>query len=123
MFLGLRMMSKIEVTTNKNIDHETAIKDIVTGFLVTISNPLTIIAFIAATFLCELFNGTNKLSRFILIVLGIFIGSFIWWLILCSFSIKFKERLTPKFIRKINLISGGLIFIFGILLVISIKGI
>ena len=48
MFLGLRMMSKIEVTTNKNIDHETAIKDIVTGFLVTISNPLTIIAFIAA---------------------------------------------------------------------------
>ena len=48
MFLGLRMMSKIEVTTNKNIDHETAIKDIITGFLVTISNPLTIIAFIAA---------------------------------------------------------------------------
>ena len=55
------------------------------------------------------------------IVLGIFIGSFTWWLILCSFSIKFKERLTPKFMRKINLISGGLIFVFGILLVISIK--
>ena len=26
MFLGFRMMSKIEATTNKNIDHETALK-------------------------------------------------------------------------------------------------
>ena len=123
MFLGLRMMSKIEVTTNKNIDHETAIKDIITGFLVTISNPLTIIAFIAAiSYVNYLMEQINYLGSF-LIVLGIFIGSFIWWLILCSFSIKFKERLTPKLMRKINLISGGLIFIFGILLVISIKGI
>ena len=123
MFLGLRMMSKIEVTTNKNIDHETAIKDIITGFLVTISNPLTIIAFIAAiSYVNYLMEQINYLGSF-LIVLGIFIGSFTWWLILCSFSIKFKERLTPKLMRKINLISGGLIFIFGILLVISIKGI
>lgn len=123
MFLGLRMMSKIEVSTNKNIDHETVIKDIITGFLVTISNPLTIIAFIAAiSYVNYLMEQINYLGSF-LIVLGIFIGSFTWWLILCSFSIKFKERLTPKLMRKINLISGGLIFIFGILLVISIKGI
>ena len=121
MFLGLRMMSKIEVTTNKNIDHETAIKDIITGFLVTISNPLTIIAFIAAiSYVNYLMEQINYLGSS-LIVLGIFMGSFIWWLILCSFSKKFKERLTPKLMRKINLISGGLIFIFGILLVISIK--
>ena len=123
MFLGLRMMSKIEVTANKNIDHETAIKDIVTGFLVTISNPLTIIAFIAAlSYVNFLIEQIDYLGSS-LIVLGIFIGSFIWWLILCSFSVKFNERLTPKLMRKINLISGGLIFIFGILLVISIKGI
>ena len=123
MFLGLRMMSKIEVTANKNIDHETAIKDIVTGFLVTISTPLTIIAFIAAlSYVNFLIEQIDYLGSS-LIVLGIFIGSFIWWLILCSFSVKFKERLTPKLMRKINLISGGLIFIFGILLVISIKGI
>ena len=83
MFLGLRMMSKIEVTTNKNIDHETAIKDIITGFLVTISNPLTIIAFIAAiSYVNYLMEQINYLGSF-LIVLGIFIGSFTWWLILC----------------------------------------
>ena len=123
MFLGLRMMSKTHVTTNKIIDHETAIKDIITGFLVTISNPLTIIAFIAAlSYVNYLMVEINYLGSS-LIVLGIFVGSFIWWLILCSFSKKFKERLTPKFVRKINLISGGLIFILGILLVISIKGI
>lgn len=121
MFLGLRMMSKIDVTTNKIIDHETAIKDIVTGFLVTISNPLTIIAFIAAlSYVNYLMEEINYLGSS-LIVLGIFIGSFVWWIILCSFSIKLKEQLTPEFVKKINLISGGLIFILGILLVISIK--
>tara|TARA_B100000575_G_scaffold118921_1_gene94689 strand:+ start:579 stop:1193 length:615 start_codon:yes stop_codon:yes gene_type:complete len=123
MFLGLRMMSKIDVITNKNIDHETAIKDIVTGFLVTISNPLTIIAFVAAlSYVNFLMEQINFIGSF-LIVLGIFFGSFIWWLILCFISMKLREQLTPKFVRKINLISGGLIFIFGILLVISIKGI
>jgi len=123
MFLGLRMMSKIDVITNKNIDHETAIKDIVTGFLVTISNPLTIIAFVAAlSYVNFLMEQINFIGSF-LIVLGIFFGSFIWWLILCFISVKLREQLTPKFVRKINLISGGLIFIFGILLVISIKGI
>lgn len=121
MFLGLRMMSKIEIANHKNLDHETALKDIVTGFLVTISNPLTIIAFIAAlSYVNYLMEQINYLGSS-LIVLGIFIGSFTWWLILCSLSIKFKDRLTPNFMRKINLISGGLIFVFGILLVISIK--
>tara|TARA_Y100001958_G_C21164883_1_gene497928 strand:+ start:176 stop:790 length:615 start_codon:yes stop_codon:yes gene_type:complete len=121
MFLGLRMMSKINVTTNKIIDHETAIKDIITGFFVTISNPLTIIAFIAAlSYVNYLMEEINYLGSS-LIVLGIFVGSFAWWLILCSFSKKFKEKLTPRFVRKINLISGGLIFLFGILLVLSIK--
>ena len=123
MFLGLRMMSKIEIANNKNLDHETALKDIATGFLVTISNPLTIIAFIAAlSYVNYLMVQINYLGSS-LIVLGIFIGSFTWWLLLCLLSIKFKDRLTPNFMRKINLISGGLIFVFGILLVISIKGI
>tara|TARA_B100000963_G_scaffold184866_1_gene160684 strand:- start:383 stop:997 length:615 start_codon:yes stop_codon:yes gene_type:complete len=121
MFLGLRMMSKIDMQTNQNIDHENAIKDIVTGFLVTISNPFTIIAFVAALSYVNFLMEEISYIGSILIIFGIFSGSFIWWLILCSISINFKERLTPKFIQKINLISGGLIFIFGILLVISIK--
>ena len=84
MFIGLRMMSKIDVTTNKNISHETAIKDIVTGFLVTISNPLTIIAFVAAlSYVNYLMEQINYLGSF-LIIFGIFSGSFIWWLVLCS---------------------------------------
>ena len=71
MFIGLRMMSKIDVTTNKNISHETAIKDIVTGFLVTISNPLTIIAFVAAlSYVNYLMEQINYLGSF-LIIFGI----------------------------------------------------
>jgi len=45
----------------------------------------------------------------------------VWWTVLCTISIKLKNNLTPGFLRKINLISGSLVFIFGILLVFSIK--
>jgi len=123
MFLGLRLMAKIEANKTKNVNHETALKNIFTGFLITISSPITIIAFVAAlSYVNYLMEQINYLGSF-LIIFGIFLGSFIWWVILCSFSIRLKEKLTSGFIRKINLISGGLIFIFGILLVINIKGI
>jgi len=124
MFVGLRLMSKVPVSVeDQHIDHETALKDVITGFLVTISNPMTMIAFIAAlSYVNYLMETINYLGSTFL-VLGIFFGSFFWWLILCFISIKLKDKLTSSFIRKINLVSGGLIFAFGVLLVVGIKGI
>ena len=82
---------------------------------------MTVIAFVAAlSYVNFLMNEINFFGS-VLIVLGIFLGSIIWWTILCTISIKLKNNLTPSFLRKINLISGSLVFIFGILLVFSIK--
>ena len=89
----------------------------------TVSRALSITAGFIGLFIITGLDKGNFLPNSLADIFGIFSGSFIWWLALCSISIKFKERLTPRLIRKINLISGGLIFIFGILLVISIKGI
>ena len=123
MFIGLRMMTKVPNTSSDNALHETVFKDALTGFLVTISNPMTMIAFIAAlSYVNYLMETINYLGSTFL-VFGIFFGSFFWWLILCFISIKLKDKLTSSFIRKINLVSGGLIFAFGVLLVVGIKGI
>ena len=121
MFIGIRMMLKTTDATNQRVIHESILKDILTGFLVTISNPITIIAFIAAlSYVNYLMEKINYLGS-TLIVIGIFLGSLAWWLTLCFISVKLKERLTPNFMRKINLFSGSLVFIFGIILALSIK--
>ena len=122
MFIGLRMMTKVPNTNSDNALHETAFKDALTGFLVTISNPMTIIAFVAALSYVNYLMEEISYVGSLLIITGIFFGSFFWWLALSSLSIKLKDKLTSNFLRKINLISGSLVFIFGILLVLSIKG-
>lgn len=122
MFIGLRMMTKIPNTNSDNTLHETAFNDALTGFLVTISNPMTIIAFVAALSYVNYLMEEISYFGSLLMISGIFFGSFFWWLALSSLSIKLKDKLTSNFLRKINLISGSLVFIFGILLILSIKG-
>ena len=67
MFVGLRMISKFKDPIKKEIDHETIIKDILTGFMVTISNPMTLIAFIAVlSYVNYLLVEINFLGLFML---------------------------------------------------------
>ena len=121
MFLGLRMIAKIPNTNSDNTIHETSFKDLFTGFLVTISNPMTIIAFVAAlSYVNFLMEEINFISS-VLIVTGIFIGSLAWWSILSYLSLLFKDKLTGNILRKFNIGSGFLIFAFGVLLIISIN--
>jgi len=123
MFLGCRLMSQTPISSNQNLHQITTLKGIITGFIVTISNPMTIIAFVAAlSYVNYLIEQINYI-RSSLIVIGIFLGSLSWWTILSVISIKLRENLTSKFMRNVNLSSGILIFIFGIFIVISIKGI
>ena len=116
-------MSQTPISSNQNLHQITTLKGIITGFIVTISNPMTIIAFVAAlSYVNYLIEQINYI-RSSLIVIGIFLGSLSWWTILSVISIKLRENLTSKFMRNVNLSSGILIFIFGIFIVISIKGI
>ena len=122
MFIGLRMMSKVpDSLEGQQIQHETALKDTITGFLVTISNPMTIIAFVAALSYVNYLMEEINLIGSVLIVSGIFIGSLAWWSILSYLSLLFKDKLTGNILRKFNVGSGFLIFAFGILLIISIN--
>jgi len=74
IFIGVKMMSKKKFSSEENIpvDHETNIKDFVTTFIVTLSNPMTLIAFIAAlSNIHSLFDEINFIKSTV-IVSGIF---------------------------------------------------
>ena len=82
----------------------------------TLTNPATILSFIA------IFAGlgitqTSRLSS-VTLVIGVFTGSMLWWLVLISGVTYLRNRLTPqrlaRFNRGASKVFGLLIFGFGV---------
>ncbi|MBV7508915.1 LysE family translocator [Bacillus sp. sid0103] len=81
-------------------------------FLLTLTNPMTILSFVG------IFSGLGLTQAnegsVVTLVLGVFMGSGIWWLLLCFVVGLFKEVLKKQTLIWINRLSGLIIFLFGI---------
>lgn len=90
------------------------------SFLLTITNPLTILSFAA------IFAGLGLVSKDVgytpaaLLVLGVFLGSALWWLLLSGSVSLFRSKLGFGALRWVNRTSGTLIFGFGIAALLSL---
>ena len=83
-------------------------------FFLTLTNPITILSFAAIFAGLGLTENTGDYASAGLLVLGVFCGSALWWLLL-SFGISlFRERVTSQWMLWINRFSGGIVFAFGI---------
>ncbi len=89
-------------------------------FLLTITNPMTIISFAAIFASLGLGNNVGDYGSAALLVLSVFIGSAAWWLILSGLVSLLKGKITPRVVLWINRISGAIILTFGIIAVISV---
>lgn len=78
----------------------------------TLTNPTTILSFIAVFAGFGLGASPNYFAACIM-VLGVFIGSALWWLFLSTGVAIFHSRVTPAWMRNINRLSGAIIFAFG----------
>jgi threonine/homoserine/homoserine lactone efflux protein len=81
--------------------------------LLTLTNPATILSFVAVFAGMGLGAAPDYRSASIL-VLGVFLGSAIWWLILSNGVSLFRARVTPQWMQGINRFSGCLLFAFGL---------
>jgi threonine/homoserine/homoserine lactone efflux protein len=87
----------------------------------TLTNPATILAFAAifAGLGVASATGGNYLSAGML-VLGVFTGSALWWLILSGGISLFRGRFGPDALRWVNRISGVIIAGFGLFALVSL---
>ncbi|KKD37169.1 MAG: LysE family translocator [Limnoraphis robusta] len=91
-------------------------------FFLTITNPMTILSFLAIFAGLGLATANHYLDAVIL-VLGVFIGSASWWLLLASGVSLFREKFSDRTLKAVNQISGVIILGFGMIaLVTGIKG-
>jgi threonine/homoserine/homoserine lactone efflux protein len=77
----------------------------------TLANPPTILAF-AAIFAGLGLTSDADYASAALIVLGVFLGSASWWLVLAAGAGWLRSRISRRFLRGINIVSG--IFILSI---------
>ena len=78
----------------------------------TLSNPMTILSFIAifAAMSDGMVNSQHSVAS---MVMGIFLGSVAWWLGLSGFSSVFKSRIQASRLKLINYLSGSTITALG----------
>lgn len=119
-YLGLKTFlaspSKQAVSTNGN----GLISAYVSTFFLTLTNPITILSF--AAIFAGLGVGSASRNYFSagVLVVGVFIGSALWWLLLSSGVGLFGEKLNVTGLRWVNRISGMVIIIFGIVALLSL---
>ena len=89
-------------------------------FFLTLTNPLTILSFAAIFAGIGVGSASKSFVSASAVVLGVFSGSTLWWIILTSCINLFRKKLNTQWLLWINRISGAIITIFGIAALISL---
>jgi threonine/homoserine/homoserine lactone efflux protein len=86
----------------------------------TLTNPTTILSFVAIFAGFGVASGDRKTTSAAALVIGVFAGSALWWLILTSGTGLLRSWLTVPRLTWINRVSGAVIGVFGVLAVASL---
>jgi len=89
-------------------------------FFLTLTNPMTILSF-AAIFagVGVVSAGANYVSAAVL-VLGVFLGSVLWWFILSGSISLFRAKFKSNWLRLVNRTSGIIILGFGVIVLVGL---
>jgi len=99
------------LSNNKGADHS----DFVTTFLLNLTNPTTVLSFLAVLAVLGLSEHRPAWLTLIMVA-GIFGGSMGWWLILTGITNHFRERFNDRAMLWMNRIGGIAIGAFGVVM-------
>ncbi len=120
IFLGLRTYFAPVVSRESNVRGMNLFHAYASIFVLTLTNPATILAFVA------LFSGfslidahTGPLPTFALVV-GVFMGSAFWWLGVSLLASFLRTRLSARLLGMVNKFAGAVIGVFGTVVLMSL---
>lgn len=91
-------------------------------FFLTLTNPMTIIAFTGVFAGLGIGSATGDYWSAVLLVLGVFCGSALWWLLLSGGVSLLRSKFTPRTLAWVNKVAGIVILSFGVLAILSLRG-
>ncbi|MBW2613340.1 MAG: LysE family transporter [Deltaproteobacteria bacterium] len=119
VYLGVKAFMASPGRLNQAENNTRLISAYGSTFLLTLANPMTILSFAAIFAGLGLVNNNLNYGSAVLMVLGVFGGSAVWWLFLSSSASLFRNRIGDKLVW-LNRISGTIISTFGIIAILSL---
>ena len=101
-------------------DNETLLRDYGSTLLLTLANPMTIIAFAAIYAGLGLKAITGNFAAATLLFLGTIVGSAMWWIILAELICDLRPSCNHCVLLWLNRIAGVAIAVFGVLAMVSV---
>lgn len=119
-FLGVRiyMSNPAKQFRRQKTQKRTYISDFVSGFLITITNPIVIV-FFGAAFASLGLDEAESGKSVILTILGVFMGAVGWWIGLTVLVNIFRDKINLRKLWWINKITGVFVAIFGLVIIVS----
>ena len=102
----------------------THFQDIISSFLVTFSNPLTVFVFLAVFTSSGVAVSLEQPYHSFFVILGILTGAFLWWFSLSGIVSLFRHKINLRILWWINKTAGAIIIIFVLItaIVVAQKG-
>jgi threonine/homoserine/homoserine lactone efflux protein len=119
-FLGTRTFFAQAAKNSVEADPGSKLNAYGSTFFLTLTNPVTILAFAAIFAGLGLAGASKEYASAAIMVLGVFLGSAFWWLLLSSITGLLKDRISPTGLKWVNRISGLIIFGFGIVALVNV---
>jgi len=88
-------------------------------FFLTLTNPITVLSFVAIFAGLGLASAAGDYVSASVLVLGVFVGSALWWLILSGGVGVFRTKFDPRRLQWVNRMSGAIITGFGLFALLS----
>jgi threonine/homoserine/homoserine lactone efflux protein len=121
VYLAVTILREQSASRTSAADASPARRYFLSTFLLTLSNPLTILSFVAI--FAALGAGPAKTAGFgyvpTIMVSGVFLGSLLWWLCLSGFTSALRTRVSSSIIRGISKVSSVAISVIGIVQIVS----
>jgi len=120
-YLGTKTFIKAPQEKNlEKVKSNGLFNDYLSTFFLTIINPMTILSFAAVFAGFGLSQTKGDYVSASILVLGVFIGSALWYLILSNGIELFREKIKTNILALINKISGSMIIGFAIVILVSL---
>jgi threonine/homoserine/homoserine lactone efflux protein len=118
-YLGVKTLLAKPVENSKGQNGKGLLGSYVSTFLLTLTNPLSIIAFLGVFAGFGLRNTDLSLGSAATLIAGVFLGSSLWFFLLSYGVTLFREKINATGLGWVNRISGALIIMFGLIAIAS----
>lgn len=89
------------------------------AIVLTLTNPFTVVAFFLAFANIQPYLPKDGIVTPSLLVIGVMIGSLLWWLLVTHFAENYEHKLTPEKMNAINKWLGALVVLIAVVMLTS----